>query len=213
MTLRFALLALLALPLTAANLIQNPGFEQPVAAGQLIPFANPNFIPGWVWAGPGDGLLIRTDYTENGGTLLFPAAAGQNSLDLTGFGWTGNNVIYQDVATLVGQVYYLSFYLGNQDNNLPNYLSNSTMEVLMNGSLFLTPSYGFNGGNSVRWQQITALYTATQTTTRIAFRNVTPSTDLYLGLDEVSFEAVPEPATTLPLLLAGALALRARRRR
>jgi hypothetical protein len=209
---RLLILGLLLLPLSAANLIQNPGFEAPVVGVPFVTFAASNFIPGWTWAGPGSGLIVRTDYTENG-FWRFPAAAGQNALDLTGSGWTGNNVVYQDVPTTIGQQYLLSFYLGNQDNNLGPYIADSTMEVLMNGSIFLNPSYGFNGGNSVRWLQFSGYYTATQTTTRIAFRNVTSSNDWFLGLDEVTFEAVPEPATTLPLAVAAALAITAQRRR
>ncbi len=195
---RFLVTLLLTLPLTAANLVQNPGFEVPVLdSGTYLTFTAPDTIPGWTWDGPGNGLLLRTDYAE--GPRLFPAYEGQNSMDMTGAGWTGNNVIWQDITTVIGQRYLLRFALGNQDDNLDSYSKPSALEVTLNGNSAVTASLAHNGNSSVLWGIYSTYFVADSTTTRLAFRNITDPSDAYAGLDDVFVEeapeTVPEPAT------------------
>lgn len=212
--------ALLCATPAFANLIQNGGFESPVIVGSTYQiFATSNFLPGWTWAGPGDGLLLRNDYTEAAGQWLFPPYEGNNSVDMTGPGWTGNNEIYQDIPTTPGVEYLLSWALGNQDDSLGPYPDASRIMPLIDGVQLngLNPSYGFSGGNSVRWLQVSTTFTATNSITRLTFRNTTPSTDSYAGLDDVivdvnSSSQIPEPALALPLLAALGLVAAARRR-
>jgi len=206
------------LPLSVrANLFQNSGFETPVLAGTSLTFSASNTIPGWTWQGPGDGLLLRTDYTENGGTWLFPAHSGNNSLDLTGPRWTGNNYIYQDVATIPGATYLFTFAFGSQDHDLAPYSDNSQIAILVDGvALTANPSYTFYGGLSVQWVTFAQLVFPNNTTTRIAFGNSSPhGNNNYLGLDDVSLELVsdvPEPSYGLgAALLLGLITFRKRR--
>lgn len=201
------------------NLIQNGGFETPpIVGGTFQIFTTSNFLPGWTWAGPGDGLLLRTNYSEGGGAWLFPAYEGVNSLDMTGPGWTGNNEIYQDIPTTPGTQYLMSWALGNQDDNLGPYPDPSRIMPLIDGVQLngLNPSYAFSGGNSVQWITVSTLFTAANSTTRVTFRNTTAATDSYAGLDDVFVDVnpssqVPEPALAIPLL--GALGLLAVARR
>jgi hypothetical protein len=172
-------------------------------------------LPGWTWDGPGQGLLHRTDYTESGGDWLFPAHSGQNALDMTGPGWTGINVLYQNIPTVIGQPYVVSFWLGNQDDDLSPYPNPSSVELMIGGQIYGPFTHSHSGNESVEWVQRSQGFIADAVTTRILFRNVTPLTDSYLGLDDVSVDdaqpaAIPEPSTLLPLAAAAFALFRCR---
>ena len=57
------------------------------------------------------------------------------------------------------------------------------------------------GGNGINFQLFTTTFTATGTSTLIAFSNGTPVGDNYAGLDDVSLIAVPEPTTWAMMIL------------
>ena len=131
----------------------------------------------------------------------------------------------QEVATVAGQTYRLSFYYRTTST------SNSPFELqaLISNGTPIGGGAGTCSGSCVfqtetgttTWTQVTRTYVATSSTTRITFlgRN-----DLqYLYIDDVSFTLEPAPATVptltewamilMGMALAGAAALTLNRRR
>src|SRR5689334_17661084 len=107
----------------AANLIINPGFEQPVTgpgglnSGYTAFGVGSTVGSGWTVIGSAAGNVAvtpNTEYTTFGGgpPIYFLSQEGSQSLDLTGS--TDNGAITgveQSFATTVGQMYSLSFYV------------------------------------------------------------------------------------------------------
>jgi choice-of-anchor C domain-containing protein len=138
----------------------------------------------------------------------WPAVNGHASIDLNG--WSVGS-IYQDLHTVPGQQYRLSFYLsGNPD--LPGL---KPLDVLWNGAVV-----GYHVSSPINtWQNFTYLrfvfpdVVASGPITRLEFKSETP-TVYGPVLDDVRVEAVPEPNSLL-LIASGAtlFALRTRHRR
>jgi MYXO-CTERM domain-containing protein len=166
-----------------------------------------------------DVAVIGADYIE--GPLRFNAYDGSYALDLTGVRNSGNsgtgNGIFQEVATIVGQQYNLSFQVGRM-LSVPTdsrYNTTSTVGVNIDGGTptsfttdVLTSMTG--AANRVNYQLFNYLFVATSTTTRITFRNGTPplpNGSNYVGLDDVQLTAVPEPATIVSGGIAGLIGL------
>jgi hypothetical protein len=188
--------AVLAVPASAANLIVNGGFENPPApnAGYSQYFGG-NSFGGWTVTGA-DVLVLDTNYNEP--NVIFNAASGNNALDITGAGNTSPaDGVYQDVATVAGQTYTLRFLLGNADGSQnPVYTLPSSVGVSIDGGSVTTLTNAAVTPLGINWATKYYSFTATGTTTRVAFSNTTPAspiTDNFAGLDAVSL-SVPEPA-------------------
>lgn len=202
---RFFLSLILSFPLAAANLIQNSGFDDVTLRSTSLEFSSSVDAPWWTWEGPGTALLLRSDYTESGGAWLFPAHSGQNSLDLSGPFWSGPNVISQEIPTVVGQAYRLTFWLGNQDDNLAPYSEPSAVQVILDDTPGPLYTLAGSGTSRVMWREMTFNFVAASSLTRIGFQNRTSPNDQYTGLDDISVEPIPEPATVV--LVSGAAIL------
>ncbi|CAM3290694.1 hypothetical protein SPAN111604_14870 [Sphingomonas antarctica] len=196
--------AVFAVPATAAtNLIGNGGFESPGApnGGYLQGFGG-NTDGFWTVTG-NDVLVLNTNYVENG--ITFNAFEGSNALDITGSGNTGPaDGLYQDVATVAGRSYNLSFALGN-GSDAPQgatYLLPSSIGLTIGGGVAQNFTNAAISPNGINWAIQNYRFTATGSTTRVAFTNNTPGGDNYAGLDAVSLTAVPEPASWA-LMLGG----------
>ncbi len=206
------LLLLLAGSSQAVELIVNGGFETaPPAPGGTIIYAGASGPPGWTHVG-GTVWTLDTAYAE--GPTVFQAHGGQVSMDLTGPGNTGpTSGLRQVVPTLAGQLYNLSFWLGNAQSsasafyNLPSAL---TLQIDDGAPIQFTNSTIVMDRN--HWQQFVHSFVATGDTTVLTFRNATALADSQTGLDDISMlAAVPEPGTWA-LMLAGVSALMWRRR-
>ena len=169
-------------------------------------------------------LLLRNDYAELG--INFNPHSGNYAVDLTGAGNTSpNDGIYQNLATIAGQQYALTFWVGNATGdgtgNSAVYTLPSSTQLLINLASAGPPSTNPNLSlGAVNWQQFTYTFTAAGPQTTISFINNTPSspvTDNYLGLDDVSLAAVPGPivGAGLPglVMALGGLVILSRRRR
>ncbi len=198
----FAMLA--AIPATAAtNLVVNGDFESdPASNGGYIQYVGGNTFTGWSVLG-NDVIVINKNYSESG--LVFNAQGGSdNAIDLTGGGNTGpTDGIVQTVATTLGQMYRLTFYVGNASptgGNAINYTQPSTIAVSLDGGPAQNFTNAVNTPFGINYKKFSFKFLAAGPTA-LAFNNATVG-DNMLGLDTVSVTAVPEPSMWA-MLLAG----------
>ena len=173
---------------SAANLLTNGGFETPVVGNG-----------GWgVFPAGTSGLgwtpMIYDTVTYNWpvpvieiqGNYFGQSAEGNQYAELDSYGST---LITEDVSTIVGCEYRLSYYWsprpGVNDNNLVVYLNG--VEV---PSLALTDRSG-----SFAWTAVTHDFTADLGTTNVGFSETLPSDQLGMFLDGVSLELTSTPST------------------
>lgn len=197
--------ALLALALLApagaarADMIVNGGFEAPV-------IANPSFstfqaIPGWTTAF-GPGIEVQNHVAGS-------PFAGNQFVELDS---SANSGMYQDLATVAGQAYRLSFAYSPR----PGVAANSTgIDVLWGGSTVSSLALNGVGLSDTAWQVYTLDLTATSSLTRLQFNATGLSDSLGGYIDNVSVNAVPEPSSLAlcGLFGLGGLIVRARRRK
>lgn len=197
-----------ALCLTASAAFADTwSFETPaLASGTYDIYGVGGSIDGWTATGTTCGtnciLRLQTNYVEAGGALQFVAQDGAASLDLTGAGNTGQNGITRTFNLTAGRNYTLSFWIA--DINGANYAAPSSLTLTVGGSGPMNYTTTTTGGVAT-WTMRSYSFTATGSTD-ISFVNMTPVGDNYMGLDNVSLNAVPEPAG-IAALSAGALGL------
>lgn len=193
-----AILALSALVAFAPRLaaaapgdLINGGFEQPaVANGSFSEFGQGNTripdstsTPGWTIA---SGNVDVTDKNLLGG---YPVHSGSQSLDLNG---TTAGTIYQDVATIPGHTYQLTFYLSG-------YASDAAVKTLTvsagssNQNFAFTPTPGQGGNQAFVQEGLTFTAAPNTTSTRIRFASRT-SGSYGPQLDDVSVSDITGPA-------------------
>ena len=200
--------ALLASPVKAANLIVNGSFEDPPLNGVQ---EYRNWVPGetgltgWEIIGSGAAVSqLRSDFAGNPG-WSFPAQDGVISMDLAGYSSNAPVGIRQTIATTIGSVYLLSFWVGNVSGGPFGYSSTIGVEFSSSGTDFSctndTQTRVFD------WKQCTASFAAASNQTALTFRNLDSNSDFVNALDNVSVSlaptgGVPEPAAWL-MLIAG----------
>jgi len=199
--LRFlALAAFVPFP-AAANLIANGGFEQ-------------GFFTGGVSLAqqiqPGDSTL--PNWTVSNAPLTWYASGWSNNLPQTplnphtgGFGvnladGSVNFVSISETINLVPfQQYQLSFWVGNfSANNGPAGLNVNITDGTSN-TILVSEALAPATSGSHTWTRFAFNFIADGTSNTINFSEINgPS---YIGLDDVSVTAVPEPATWAMMLL------------
>lgn len=199
-----------------ANLLLNPGFEDPPLGTQYAAYDHGNSIGGWLVFGTGlptvAQLTIRADYQEYAGALSFSPHGGLVSLDMTGSGNRGANGVMQTVATTAGAAMALSFWVGNQDAAFGDYMLPSAVEVFVDSVSLGVFTNADNSSADVNWKAFSVQFDAASASTTIAFVNATPIGDNMAGLDDVSLTEIPEPTSLLLFgaALTGLLPLRRR---
>ncbi|MEO0648687.1 MAG: PTPA-CTERM sorting domain-containing protein [Cyanobacteria bacterium J06650_10] len=201
-----------ALALTIAN----GGFEVPsVAPGSFQNFNAGDDIGGWTAIGT-TVSLVEKNYSELAfnGVSSFVPQEGNNSLDLTGpFNQGTSNGVQQQISTVLGQAYRLSFFVGvASGNSRNNYSVPSIVDVSIDGN----PQGSFTNSalvpGTVNWQKFFLDFTASDANTTLTFLNgIDSSNNNFVGLDNVQIEAVPTPAPLLGLLGMGIAAIRKRK--
>jgi hypothetical protein len=177
------------------NLLYDAGFESPVVpVGGFSLFGSGQGFSKWQVVGTGNVAICSTTFASDGFT--FPAKSGGQWLDLTGTTQSRAGV-QQTVATAPGQLYALTFWVGNIYDPGGPYGTTSTVRVYVNGSLALTVrnSRG-TGTTTMAWQRFRTTFSATSTETTLAFINADPRNDSSNGLDDVRLV----PATLADLL-------------
>jgi Protein of unknown function (DUF642) len=195
------LLASLMVAPSRADVITNGSFETPtVPAGSFTDFPGTSTgITGWTVVG-NDVAVVSGTFVSNG--ITFQAEDGAQWLDLTGINSNSKaNGVSQNVATVIGQSYNVSFWVGSTTDG--SIYFPSTVDLSINGGArtsFTNPTAPIN---MLNWEQFTANFTATSTTTNFTFFNGGASNNNNSALDNVTFTstaAIPEPG---PLVLMG----------
>jgi HpiC1 cyclase/PEP-CTERM motif len=214
------LIALSGMDGRAASIITNGSFETTsptVPAGSFV-----NFLPastgitGWTVVGAAGTEVSVVNKTYASECCVFPAEDGSNWLDLTGDGTNRDTEgVTQAVATIAGDEYTLSFWVGNVSDPRGVFGITSTVDVSENGtSLGAFENSCTTCTTTLTWQLFTTTFTATSTATTLQFLNGDPAGDNSNGLDNVSLVddgpattgPVPEPSSLL-LLGSGLLSL------
>lgn len=200
------LLCILATSPIASATITNGSFEDvlvPVGGFTAYP-AGSTALTGWTIVGgtSDDGpAVVSTTFMQEG--ITFTAEDGNQFLDLTGVNENSTEGVEQTVATTTGTSYTLSFWIGNVDDTNPGGLfgMTSTVNVYLDGTLLGAFENSSTTPNTMVWEQFTPPFTATGSSTTIAFINADPSNDNINGLDNVVLTAnasvTPEPATMI----------------
>lgn len=189
------LLALTLLPVSQAsnaNLVTNGSFE----LGGYIPSSNDTMTLN-VGSTAMDKWIVTNDaiaWIGSANPWSLTANEGNYFLDLTDFS-TGApfGSVYQNITTDIGQSYQLSFDLGS--SNL--WGRPSAIEVSAAGLSNIFTSNIIGGVSD--WDQFSMVFTANAAMTTIVLGGVTGSQ--YIGLDNVSVSAVPEPSSLLLFIL------------
>ncbi len=197
-TLASAALGLGCASASAANLIVNGSFEDPVIGSPFFSFVTPT---GWSKGGSaGDASIWRVGYVDGGGTVT---VAGEGSQFVTmggGFAATGTTTWSQTVSGLSGgTTYQLDFKIAGEgiccgtQSVLVDFVGSSTA-----GQTFTATSASDNYWKS--WSDESMLFVAGGSSVTVQF---TYTGQYDMGLDDVRLAvAVPEPAT-YALLIAG----------
>lgn len=211
-------------PAAHANLILNGSFESPAVvsavkwdnycvgapatcAGQTRPIMS---IDNWTVVNgslyPASGMAAGSHVsivhdTLVSGAFTFPAADGDQWLDLTGTVTNARAGVQQVVNGLtIGATYVLSYMIGNVSGGA--FGTQSAVDVYVNGGV-LGQDINSTASTSLSWLTYTREFTATQTSATIAFMNRDGVNDNSNGLDAVSLvQRVPEPGAMLLAALA-----------
>jgi choice-of-anchor C domain-containing protein len=180
------LASIIIVPSVSANLIVNGDFESPavnnIAAG-FDTYMSGQTFPGWTVGG--DSVDIVCDNSSS--WVWWKAASGHQSVDLNG---NGPGSVFQEVATIPGQAYQLSFALAANAANAPSVV---TMEFLWQdevvGILSFLPRHDQNDPG---WRQVEYELMAPTTLARLTFGSLVPWDTAGAAIDNVVLELIPQ---------------------
>lgn len=187
-----------------ASLISNGSFEDPA-------------LPGGYQSLPGGSTAV-TDWQTvfDGAERISPSSLGLGSacdgdliMDINPDGFPGvGGGMQQDVATLIGQQYELSFCFSTAERSGRDGTAQIDVWADSSHGVFMTA----NHSPTINWGLPSQfVFVATESTTTILFSYTGPRNEHFAFIDNVVLVPVPEPST-LSFLLVGAFGFFRRRR-
>ena len=172
-------LSFATLSLRASNIVVNGSFEDPALPnGSWSLFTT---IPGW--------SLASGPYIEVQNHVTGDPYDGNQFVELDS---TAESAIFQDLSTVAGVQYYLSFAFSARPGVPVN-----IMGVSWDGSPVTTVSADGSALSNTSWTVYSFTVAATQSTTRLQFSGLGPSDGLGEYLDAVSVQQTPEPSSIM----------------
>lgn len=195
-----AMLAACVAPSALANIVSNGDFEVPVitAPFRVVP-AGDAFITDWTVEAPNPNQGVDLVNAPAQGNLGY-AHTGVQAVDMAGT--PGRGSIYQDLATVPGGVYKLSFWVSTNGGGNVNGLS-----IEWDGLLVQTISSPVLG----TWNEHIYEVEASGALTRLKFIGNIDGVAGGTMLDTVAVDEIPAPGVLALAGLAGAMGIRRRR--
>lgn len=193
-----AMFAAFVAPSALGSIVANGDFEEPVITVPFRPVpAGDAFITGWTVTAPNANQGV--DVVNEVAAAADWAYSGDQSIDMAGT--PGRGSIYQDLATVAGQVYRLAFWVStNGGGNVDG------LTIEWDGLLVQTissPTFG-------TWAEHVYEVEASGPVTRLEFIGNIDGNSGGTMLDTVSVDEIPAPGA---LALAGICGVVASRRR
>ena len=187
-------LSFATLSLQASNIAVNGSFELPaIPNGSYSLFST---IPGW--------SLASGPYIEVQNHVAGTPFDGNQFVELDS---TAESAIFQDLSTIAGVQYYLSFAFSP-----PQGVAVNSMGVSWDGSPVTTINADGTRLSDTSWTVYSFTVTASSTTTRLQFSGLGPSDGVGEYIDAVSVAQTPEPSSVM-LCLGGLLLAAAKYRK
>src|ERR1035438_8580167 len=187
-------LSFATLSLRASNIVVNGSFEDPALPnGSWSLFTS---IPGWG--------LASGPYIEVQNHVAGDPYDGNQFVELDS---TAESAIFQDLPTIAGAEYYLSFAFSARPGVPVN-----IMGVSWNGLPVTTLSADGSALADTNWNVYSFTVAATSSSTRLQFSGLGPSDSLGEYLDAVLVQTTPEPSSIM-LCFGGLLFAAARYRK
>ena len=189
-------LSLAATASASAQLIINGSFETPlVPPGSYTNYgAGSTAITGWTVVGV-DSSVISGTFMQSG--ITFQAQSGNQWLDIAGVTSNSNaSGVTQNIATVVGQAYDLTFYVGSATGG--GFFFPATVDLAIDGGARMSYFNPTGPSDMLDWKLFTVPFTATNATTNLTFFNGSAANNFISPLDNVSLvPVVPEPSTAV----------------
>jgi hypothetical protein len=202
------------IPSATAATVVNGGFEDVVMTGAALETVPAGQAIGAWEVINSSVLMLRSDYIEfyGGPVIPFFSHGGNQHLDITGHGNTGNAGVQQWIDTDPGSRYWLTFWIANMDDAIHSYYTkSSSIRLLVDGvdqGTFTNAEITTGGLN---WKLFNHRFAAQNSSTLITFVSATVG-DNMAGLDDVSVAHAPEPSTWGLMLSSGLVIAFARSR-
>ena len=201
-----------------ANLITNGSFENQAGtfspnhgAGAMQLYGGSSVVPGWNVDGGINGGVDAAGIAWESSASGFGPSAGSYFLNLAGVvgpSYLAGVTLAKPLATVVGQIYALSFDLGSCSPANGDPLAPIVRVTLTGqpGSQFFTSDYtaGTTKSGKSSWQPEMLTFRATSAFTYLSLDNSTGfgAVEAFIGVDNVSVEAVPDAGPSFPAVAA-----------
>lgn len=192
---------LLAFPLITThvvvgqNLLINPSFEEPAGSYFDLPGGSTHLV-GWTTLLNGVEIITSDDIG-----LPFPVAStiahGRQAVDLAPVERLGGGGIRQTFSTEPGQEYHLTLSLGTAARDAR--VGTANFDVTVGG---VTESYSlFTQSSDFAWTEQSLTFTATGNISEVSIITMDDPRFHFAAIDNVSVVQVPEPSSSMLLLL------------